>query len=160
LYISSNLHKELDFSSNTFIILGGDAPCFDGKICCFTTESVDELFSYVKKNVVGKIILQNGPRTGKYDLNNTSKIVCDHTWGEGSDIPKNDAITQYFIDLCNVNNISCMLYPFHFKITEQRREVISYYKPLLYLQICSQSTVLIPGDSVSMLAELTALLLP
>lgn len=134
----------------TFIILGGDAPDSSKTIQCFTKESVGSLFNYIKTtNIPLPIILQNGPRTGKHNPENTNEIICDHTWG------KDDYITKYFMSLCEKNNIDCSLYPFYFK---ENKEVVSYYKPLLHCIISSKGIVFVPGDSVSILAELTALL--
>jgi len=143
------------------VILPGDAPDAEGNIRNFTQESAKELAENVYnlwKNQGKKhqILIHNGPRTGKhYPLGSHS-----FNKGEGSTETVIDPISKLFKELLEEKNIPCILYNFAFEIDGENKNLISVYKPLLYLAKQNDNILIAPGESISTMGDVTSLNMP
>lgn len=121
----------------------------------FSIDSAMELFIDIKQlwEDNGRehiIILQNGPRTGKYD--ETGVVVCPHQWSED---PMSDFSVDY-ISKSFVENLEGAEIPYKFfNFTFKDGKPLSVYKPLLYAAISNENNYFItPGESVSALGQI------
>ena len=141
------------------VMLPGDAPDQSGKMQYYTTQSNKTLFDDVQKlwKKLGpdyKVIVQNGPRTGKHD-STTGKIACLHEYKNGEDSKiAVDKISQQFIDDLRAAGIDHSFYNFAFELDGDKKRVVSYFNQLLYLAQNSNSYFVLPGESVSMLGQI------
>ena len=147
------------------IMLPGDAPRDDGKYNLFTKESANDLFVKIHTlwNKTGqnhKIIIQNSPRTGKFDED--GNILCAHEYTKGENPEKAvDDISLYFKTLLDASNIPYEFYNFAFELDKGSKKPISVYNPLLYLaQLKKESYFILPGESISMISQLPVYLKP
>lgn len=148
------------------VMLPGDAPTKDGSVKLFTKESALELFNHtyklwLEKGSKHKILLQNSPRTGKFD--DQGKVVCNHEYLKDTDPTKAiDDVSIYFLDLLNQHQVPFGFYNFAFEISQDnRRTSCSVYNQLLFLaQANCDNLYVIPGESVSMLSQIPLYLNP
>ncbi|MCT4634710.1 MAG: hypothetical protein N4A31_00480 [Rickettsiales bacterium] len=138
------------------IMMPGDAPDSSNKMHYFTKESAKELFNNIYKLWVDqgkkhKIIIQNGPRTGKYSPE-TAKIIANHEYKLGDD-PSTaiDDVSRYFVQLFQEMDYS--FFNFAIEINGKNRRAISFYNPLLYLAMQNNNIFIIPGASVSSIGQ-------
>lgn len=137
------------------VMLPGDAIDPKGNMRYFTEDSSQELFNdlnmlWERNGRQHKIIIQNGPRTGKYN-SETGEIINSHEYNAGSESVV-DHISQGFID--KLEN-SCMEYKFFNFVTEingDERKSSSVYNQLLYLAY-NDNYFIMPGESISMLGQ-------
>jgi hypothetical protein len=125
------------------IILGGDAPDSNGKIYYYTpleSAKLAMLVSKLAKSENYTVLVTNGPRTGKHDVN-TGKVMDFHKDG------KIDPVTQKFIEVLDVGNVNYKLFDF------QKGQ--PSYKELIFgaLMKHNGSKILVPGESTSMISE-------
>ena len=145
------------------IMLPGDAPDSSNKMHYFTKDSAKELFQYVyklweEKGKKYKILIQNGPRTGKFDPE-TGKIVNKHEYSSNQDPSiAIDDISAYFVKLFSKMDHS--FFNFAFEIKENRKEAISSFNPLLYLARQNDNIFILPGASVSLIGQIPQYLPP
>lgn len=139
------------------IMMPGDAPDSSNKMHYFTKESAKELFNNVYKLWVDqgkkhKIIIQNGPRTGKHSPE-TGEIVGSHEYNLGQDPSiAIDDVSKYFTQL--FQEMDYAFFNFAIEIDGNNRKVISYYNPLLYLATQNDSIFIIPGASISSIGQM------
>jgi hypothetical protein len=144
------------------IMLPGDAPDGQDKQKLFTIDSAKELFESVKalwENNGKKhgILVQNGPRTGKYDIDGKT-VVCSHEYKAGSGLEDNaiDGISRYFISLLKDESIPYGFFNFAFEVQDGGKRVKhSVYDQLLFLSYSHpESYYVVPGESVTMLSQI------
>lgn len=150
--------------NNPYIIvmLPGDAPDMQEKMRYFTKQSAYELFQDIfqlweKKGRKHKILVQNSPRTGKYNPENGS-IICNHEHQKGNNYQETvDEVSHYFTELLEKSKVEYSFFNFSFEIDGSIKKAISVYEPLLYLaQIPNQDNIyIVPGESVSMISQVT-----
>lgn len=150
-------HKPLLDKDYIIIMMPGDAPDTSNKMHYFTKESAKELFNNVYKLWINqgkkhKIIIQNGPRTGKYSPD-TGYIRGKHEYHFGQD-PSTaiDDVSKYFIQL--FQEMDYLFLNFAIEINENNRKIISYYNPLLYLATQNNNIFIISGASISLIGEI------
>lgn len=141
------------------VMLPGDAPDGLNNIKYFTKDSAFKLFQCIhnlwqEKGKQHKIIVENGPRTGKYDPE-TGKVISTHEY-KINENPQNavDYISKYFIELLEKNNLSYSFYNFVIEVDGSKRKTISYFKPLLYLAEQNDNLFILPGASVSLMGQI------
>ncbi len=132
------------------VMLPGDAPDSNNKIQYFTKQSAKLLFDnledlWQRSGARHKIILHNGPRTGRYD-ENSGELSNDH------ESDKLDKISEYFVNLLESSKMESKFFNFYF----ENGKPISVFNQLLYLaQLKNQDNYFIlPGESVSMLGQI------
>lgn len=141
------------------VMLPGDAPDTDGKIKVFTQKSAKSLFDkvyalYKKHNADTEVIVHNGPRTGRYDPNNTKNVLCNHEHEKGQDIPL-DNISKYFVSLLQEHNVPNKFLNFSFEIKYNSKKPHSVSDPLIYIATNTDSYYILPSESVSQISQLT-----
>lgn len=144
--------KDKPILDNNYIIvmLPGDAPDQNSnKINYFTTDSAKLLFEdlqslWKKLGSHYKILVHNGPRTGKYDQK-TGKEICKHE--SETDI---DLISQYFINLLESSEIEFSFFNFY----KSNNITYSVFNPLLYIAQLRSNYFIVPAESVSMLGQI------
>ncbi len=147
------------------VLLPGDAPDPTNKMQYFTKESALKLFQHLHKiwindSIKRTVILQNGPRTGKYDPA-TGAIVCAHEYKTGEAAEKAiDKISLYFSSLLAQEKIPFFFKNFSFELNAGQRKKHSAFEPILYLAYKTQSTFIFPGESVSLIGQLPLYLEP
>lgn len=136
------------------IMLPGDAPDSKNNIRYFTKQSAELLFEDIKKlwlknSSKHKIIIHNGPRTGRYD-SESGEISCNH---ESEEM---DQVSQYFLSLFERSNIEYQFFNFYFKIENGTKTPVSVFNQLLYLSEGENKDnyFIVPGESVSMLGQI------
>lgn len=141
------------------VMLPGDAPDQNNKMQYYSVVSNKTLFNDVYKlwKKLGsdyKVIVQNGPRTGKHDPS-TGQVACAHEYKKGGD-PKVavDKISQQFIDSLRDAGVNYSFYNFAFELDGEKKKSISVANPLLYLSQNSDSYFVLPGESVSMVGQI------
>ena len=134
-------------------MLPGDAPDSNNKIKYFTKNSAKELFNNIyelwkNSGSKHKIIIHNGPRTGKYDQS-TGKIDSNH------EDNKTDKISEYFIELLNSSKMEFSFFNFNFESDGLIKKSNSIYKQMLYIAKTKDKDnyFIIPGESVSMIGQ-------
>ncbi len=143
--------------SYIIIMMPGDAPDASNKIHYFTKTSAKELFHYIHKlwedrGRQDKIIIQNGPRTGKYDPQ-TEKVIGTHEYLKDQDPSRAiDYISTYFTELFSGMDYS--FFNFAFEIDGDKKKVISFFDSLLYLAQLNDNIFILPGDSVSLIGQI------
>lgn len=142
------------------VMLPGDAPDQSNKMHYYSTDSNKILFNNLYKlwKKVGqdyKIIVQNGPRTGKHDPV-TGKVACAHEYKKGDD-PKAaiDKISQQFVENLHKAGMNYTLYNFAFELDGDAKKSLSVFNPLLYVAQNSDSYFILPGESVSMIGQVS-----
>jgi len=147
------------------VMLPGDAPAPDGTIKLFSKKSADKLFEAIHaiwqhEGSIHKIIVQNSPRTGKFDIN--GKIVCAHEYAQGdSPTIAEDKISAYFISLLQQAQLPYTFFNFTFEIDGATRKANSVYNQLLFLaQSNNKNYFIVPGESISMLSQIPLYLEP
>lgn len=148
-----------DLNKNYIVVmLPGDAPDGNNQIKFFTKNSAKSLFQCVRNLWLNldkkyKILLENGPRTGKYDPE-TGSIASLHEYKTGENPAKAiDNISKYFMSLLDENKIEYDFFNFAVEIREDKRETISYFKPLLYVARQQNNIFVIPGASTSIIGQ-------
>lgn len=139
-------------------MLPGDAPDQDSnKINYFTVESAKKLFDdliflWNKLGSKHKILIHNGPRTGKYDQQ-TGKEKCKHE--SENDV---DQISNYLINLFKDIDAEFSFINFY----KSNNVAHSSFNPLLYIAQLSGANnyFIVPGESVSMLSQIPLYLDP
>lgn len=145
------------------ISLPGDIEEGDKRINRFTKESADKLFDSVfelwkKTGAEVELLIQNSPRTGRFDENN--EVSCSHEFKAGN-LPPMDHITEHFIKKVSMNRVPYRLFNFGFEIQEGRRKKpCSVSEALLHVAENTDSYYIIPGDSLSYISQLTQILKP
>lgn len=141
------------------VMLPGDAPDQNNKMQYYTSASNQDLFNDVHKlwKKLGsdyKVIVQNGPRTGKYDPS-TAQVACAHEYKKGGD-PKVavDTISKQFVEALSEAGVPHAFYNFAFEVNGGKKKAISVANPLLYLAQNSDSYFVPPGESVSMIGQI------
>lgn len=141
------------------VMMPGDAPDSKNKIHFFTKESANKLFLDIAKlwQKLGRnhqIIIQNGPRTGKFDPT-TGEIACKHEYlaNQNPELAI-DEVSKYFINLFKDQGINYSFFNFAVKVDGENRKTISYFNPLLYLAQQNNNIFVIPGGSVSMMGQI------
>lgn len=165
-YEKWNYNKQFDLKKNYItVLLPGDAPDSNNKIHFFSKESAYNLFKNVqniwKKSKSKKtVIVQNGPRTGKYDPK-TGHVICLHEYITGES--KNNAVdkvSEYFVSLLNKNKIPFVFSNFSFEINGTQRIKHSSFDPILFLSYKTNSIFIFPGESISLIGQLPLYLSP
>lgn len=138
------------------IMMPGDAPDPSNKMHYFTKQSAKKLFNNIYKLWVEngrkhKIIIQNGPRTGKYSPK-TTEIIANHEYKLGED-PSTaiDDVSKYFVQLFQEMDYS--FFNFAIEIDGKNRRTISFYNPLLYLATQRNNIFIISGASISSVGQ-------
>ncbi|MGY3803288.1 hypothetical protein ACWNT8_04395 [Pigmentibacter ruber] len=165
-YDKWNYNKQFDLKKNYItVLLPGDAPDSNNKIHFFSKESAYNLFRNVqniwkKSNSKKTVIVQNGPRTGKYDPK-TGAVICLHEYKTGES-RKNavDKVSEYFVSLLNKNKIPFVFFNFSFEINGKQRIKHSSFDPILFLSYKTKSIFIFPGESVSLIGQLPFYLNP
>ncbi len=147
------------------VLLPGDAPDPSNKMQYFTKESALKLFQHLHKiwlndSTKRTVILQNGPRTGKYDPV-TGKVVCSHEYKTGE--PEENAIdkiSSYFSSLRVQEKIPYFFKNFSFELNTGQRIKHSDFEPILYLTYKTKSIFIFPGESISLIGQLPLYLDP
>ena len=144
------------------VTLPGDAPDVDGKIKLFTKKSAHALFDDIRNLYrmapSSEVVVQNGPRTGKYDSNN--QVICTHEYSQGT-TPQIDSVTEYFISLLSHSKMKYTLHNFAFELDKRGKKTsYSTYNPLLYVALNTDSYYVIPGESVSQISQFTTYIKP
>lgn len=145
------------------VTLPGDAPDSTGKQRLFTIQSAQKLANYITRFRAEhgnrhKIIVQNSPRTGKFD--ESGAIVCAHEYekGCGTSMDAIDAVSRFFVDQLRANGIEPYFYNFAFENDRatNTKKVISVFDPLLYIAQMPgyDNYYIVPGESVSMLGQI------
>lgn len=140
--------------SYIIVMLPGDAPDSKNNMQFFTKESADFLFEDIKNLWINKaskhkIVIHNGPRTGRYD-SNSGDISCDH---ESEEI---DQISKYFLSLFDNSSIEYQFFNFSFKLENGAKKAISVFNQLLYISQTENKDnyFIVPGESISMLGQI------
>jgi hypothetical protein len=111
-------------------------------------------FMGYNKGAPFKVIVQNGPRTGKHDPE-SKKESCLHTFKENEDPGQAvDEVSKYFTRRLAELKIPHLFYNFAFELLESGRKIHSFYKPLLHVAQSHQAMFFFPMESVSMCSEL------
>lgn len=142
------------------VMLPGDAPDSTGTIRHFTEQSAKELFNRVydlwkEQGMKHAIIVQNGPRTGKYKANSL-QIACSHEYPAGGDPSvAEDEISRLFINLLKEKGVPHLFFNFAFEVDGKNKKVRSFFNPLLHVALsCPTNYFILPGESVSMLGQI------
>ncbi|WGL58549.1 hypothetical protein QEJ31_08355 [Pigmentibacter sp. JX0631] len=154
------INKQFDLEKNYItVLLPGDAPDSKNKIYYFSKDSAYSLFKnvqniWLKSNSKKTVIVQNGPRTGKYDPK-TGDVICSHEYKTGeSNATAVDNISEYFINLLQENKIPFVFSNFSFEIKDKHRIKHSSFDPILFLAYKTKSIFIFPGESVSLIGQL------
>ncbi len=155
-YDSWNIYNKPNLNDDHIIImLPGDAPDKNNKIHYFTKNSAKQLFDDVRllwkqSGSKHKIIVHNGPRTGKYD-ENSGELSSDH------EEDKIDKISEYFINLLKSSEMEFSFFNFKFEVEANIKKSVSVFNQLLYIAQTSNKDnyFIIPGESVSMLNQIS-----
>ena len=148
--------------NNSYIVvmLPGDAPDQNGQIKSFTKESVKKLFDNIvalrsKYRDKYTVVVQNGPRTGKFNPQN-GEIICAHEYEKGKDSATAiDGISQYFVSLLEQHSIPHYFFNFAFEIDGKNKKGLSVFNQLLYVaQMKQDNYFIVPGESISMLSQI------
>ncbi len=134
------------------VMLGGDAPAPgpEESIKFFTPQDAMKLADYVAQNTKDACILVlNGPRTGKYDLNQ-KEIPTVHRNGNS------DPITKLFdqqLAMHGIKNIK--VFDFQHNTPKNREWILPYnsFELVVGALRATNGIILIPGDSTSMISE-------
>lgn len=128
------------------VILAGDVPVGKDKYNCYITEEAEKLAMHVSDMALKNnyfVLIANGPRTGKYDCQAQNKRDVH---SQNSTL---DPITLGFQQVLTKRNVSFKL--FDFKLNQP-----SMYKALLGVVLYNDhSLILVPGESTSMVSEIT-----
>lgn len=131
------------------VILGGDAESVDGSILLYTINEASKLADYVSEQFPGKhIIVLNGPRTGKHDVK-TLKVVKERHRGNS---PLDPVTATFAKTLKSQPGFADSVTVYDFRFGEE-----SMYRPVLGFITEGQGTILVPGESNSMIADIVAL---
>ncbi|MES2214411.1 MAG: hypothetical protein V4485_00110 [Pseudomonadota bacterium] len=145
------------------VMLPGDAPDIDGKINVYTPESnkdlFDKVYAFWKKHADYEVLVQNGPRTGKYDIDDTKKVVCNHEYKKGES-PSLDKISEQFIEWLKSHDVPYKFYNFTFEVDGSKKIPHSVANQLLYLSTLTGNYCILPAESVSLLSQVTSYLDP
>lgn len=152
------MNKPLLANKYIIVMMPGDAPDSNEKIRYFTKDSATKLFQDVyklweDKGKEHKIIIENSPRTGKFDPN-TGALVGKHEYikGQNPEVAV-DKISKYFVSL--FKDIDHQFFNFAFEIDGEQKRTISVFNPLLYLANQGEDNIFIlPGSSVSLMAQI------
>lgn len=136
------------------VMLPGDAPDSSNVMKRFSKESSDLLFNNVKKlweqqGKKHKILLQNGPRTGKY--------MCSHEYIKGGDQSVSvDEVSSHFVQLLSENGIPHTFFNFAFEMDGAQKKAISVFNQLLYIAqtVGQDNYFIVPGESVSQVGQI------
>ena len=128
------------------VVLGGDAPIpgptKDMKL--FTEEDATHLANYVAKNAKEScLIVLNGPRTGKHDLDK-KEILTVHREG------RSDRITEFFIKKLQDLGVENMKL---FDFQHGSQAPYNSFDLALGAVKATDGMILIPGESTSMISE-------
>jgi mitochondrial fission protein ELM1 len=137
------------------IILGGDAPTPEGKMLYYTQEEAEKLAEYVAQKAVKenfRILILNGPRTGKHD---PKTGIEDKSVHRNSNI---DKVTQKFMQTLTSkglkNNKDFQLFDFQFGSQSMYPTVLGA------IAQSTENQIIVTGESTSMISEITSLLSP
>lgn len=153
-YDNWNIQNKPSLDDNYIIImLPGDAPDPAGRIRFFSKDSADNLLKDItellhRNGNQHKIIVHNGPRTGKYRQDEDDlEVACKHLFSN-----QIDEISLYFLELLNKNNIDYVFYNFFF----DNNKPVSVFHQLLYIAQTKgkDNYFILPGESTSMLGQL------
>ncbi len=154
--------------SYIIVMLSGDAPDITGKMRYFTKESAQKLFDDVyglweKNGKKHKIIVQNGPRTGKFNPK-TGEIANLHDYKKGKDSSVAiDDISKEFLSMLDSRKILYQFYNFAFEVDGDKKKPISVYNQLLYISLQNSNPknyFILPAESVSSIGQITLYLNP
>ena len=142
------------------VMLPGDAPDSLGQMQYFTKDSASLLFNAVeslwKQHPDYTVIVENGPRTGKFDPT-SGNIQCSHEYTKGEDAAiAIDPVSKHFVQLLEQHGgIPHSFFNFTFEVDGSAKKAHSVFNQLLYLtQSNSENFFIIPGESVSMLGQI------
>ena len=160
------LNKPSPDGKYIIVTLPGDAPDPDGKILQFSSSSSKKLFNDVKKLWQEKgqkhiILLQNSPRTGRFDIN--GQIICSHEYNylESPSVAIDNVSKEFINWLKEEPNLNYRFFNFSIEINGDKRKTISSYYPLLYLAQKGKNNYFItPGESISMLSQTPSYISP
>jgi hypothetical protein len=148
------------------VMLPGDAPDETGKIINFNEDSCRQLAQFVIRLLESKdyeIIVENGPRTGKYKVNPPQNA---HIHIKGED-PKNsvDEISKIFLNELKARGVEPLFYNFTFEVDPEATKAVkipnSVYDQLIYVAHKNPNNIFIlPGESVSALSQIPLYLNP
>jgi hypothetical protein len=177
LYYNWNDDKKPALNGKYIIVtLPGDAPNplmldenGNPKQIPFTISSATKLFKYVQNlhhELGGEhdIIVQNSPRTGKYNEDGT-RIVCTHKYNKG-ETPMLDRVSKHFIDLLQGAGLSYRFYNFAIEVEDMgngkaKETTISHYNQLIYIaKQSAENRFILPGESSSMYTDIPYYLKP
>ena len=131
------------------VILAGDVPDGKGNYKCYNAEQAKKLAQYVSDIAIKDkyfILLSNGPRTGKYDCSIHKE---QNVHNENSAL---DQVTTEFQRILEKNNVP-------FQVFDFKRNKQNMYKAILGAVLYSNnSLILVPGESTSMISEITGTL--
>ncbi len=147
--------------NSIIVMLPGDAPDTTGKIQPFTQASAKKLFDHLyhfwqTQGSKHKLIIQNGPRTGKHDPA-TGTVICSHEYHRGSSSETAiDLVSKYFVDLCKEKKLDYVFFNFAFELDGSTKTSNSVFNQLLYIAQNSNHNnyFILPGESVSMLGQI------
>jgi hypothetical protein len=136
---------------NNYIIvmLPGDIIAPNGSVSLFSEASANKLFNNIEKLWLDngkkhKIIVQNSPRTGKYDIR--GNIIGAHQYEN----KKVDHISTEFIKWLDQARIPYSFFNFTFKDGKPN----SVYNQLLYLATIDGNYFITPAGSISMMSQI------
>ena len=150
-----------DLKGKYFIVnLPGDAPDSTGVIHRFTLKSARKLFNNIKELWKNKgrdhiILVQNGPRTGKYGSN--GEVICSHEYNVGGDSSiAIDEISKQFVKwIEEESDMNYIFFNFSFENNGTQQKINSVYEPCLYIATYSNNNYFItPAGSTSMLSQI------
>lgn len=131
------------------VMLPGDIIAPNGSVSLFSEASANKLFNNIQKLWLDngkkhKIIVQNSPRTGKYDI--AGNIIGAHKYEN----KKIDHISNAFIEWLNQAKIPYSFFNFTFKDGKPN----SVYDQLLYLATQNGNYFITPAGSISMMSQI------
>lgn len=141
------------------VILGGDAPVPGPQenVKFFTEKDARKLADYIAQNSKGACVLVlNGPRTGKYDLNQ-KEIPTAHRNGNSDHITK---LFEKQLAMLGIQNIK--IFNFQHNSPENQEWILPYnsFELVVGALRAANGMMLIPGDSTSDISEAIDMLAP
>lgn len=135
------------------VVLGGDAllPSPAKGMQWFTSEDVVKLAAYVSqraKTTKECVVILNGPRTGKYDVDQ-QEIFTVHRKGYS------DPLTELFAQTLKDHGVQATLFDFQHKIPDNELWVRPYnsFDLIVGALRAHEGLLLVPGESTSMISE-------
>jgi hypothetical protein len=142
------------------VILGGDAPLPPPAkgMKWFTEEDVIRLANFVTQHAKGNkacVLVLNGPRTGKYDKNQ-QEVLTVHRNGES------DPLSKLFLQKLKEAGVKTTFFDFQHKSPDNKKSELPFnaFELVVGAIKAHKGTLLVPGESTSMISEAVDLLFP